>query len=238
MNVLAIDTASYVMGVGLLKNGKPVGELVTHEKKNHSLRLMPAIRSLFEQVDLTPKELDRIVVNHGPGSYTGVRIGVTTAKTMAYSLGIPVVGVSSLKVLSLNGVHFSGEVVPFFDARRGQVFTGLYNENQQVLDDRIIMLDEWLQLLATRDTSRFLFISPDLHMHQEVIESALGERAVFAQSPYELMRPSALALSGMRLESDSSVHLFKPNYLRLAEAESKWREQNPGKVESYEPKRN
>lgn len=238
MNVLAIDTASYVMGVGLLKDGKPLGELVTHEKKNHSLRLMPAIRSLFDQVDLAPKDLDRIVVNHGPGSYTGVRIGVTTAKTMAYSLEIPVVGVSGLETLALNGAHFNGEVIPFLDARRGQAFTGLYRDRQMILDDRIIMLDEWLQLLATRDTERFLFISPDLLLHQEMILNALGERAVLAQSPFELMRPQALALAGMKQKASASVHTFKPNYLRLAEAESKWREQNPGKVENYEPKRN
>lgn len=233
MNVLAIDTASYVLGVGLLKDGKPLGSIVTHEKKNHSLRLMPAIRSLFDEVDMMPKDLDRIVVDHGPGSYTGVRIGVTTAKTMAYSLNIPVVGVSSLEALAANGSLFTGETVPFFDARRGQVFTGLYKHGTSILEDRIIMLDEWLQILSERDTARYLFISPDALQHRTLIESALGERAVMAPPPSEIVRPEALALIGMTKEPDESVHGFTPNYLRLAEAESKWREANPGKVKTY-----
>ncbi len=84
---------------------------------------MPAITKLMNEVGIQPNQLDRVVVANGPGSYTGVRIGVTTAKTLAWSLQIPVVGVSSLALMAQAGRLFHGEIVPLVDARRGQVYT-------------------------------------------------------------------------------------------------------------------
>src|SRR5690606_31260140 len=98
-------------------------EFTSNVPKTHSLRLMPAIVQLMNDLNMKPNDLDKIVVANGPGSYTGVRIGVTTAKTLAWSLNIPVVGVSSLEVLAYQGRFFNGFVSPFFDARRQTVFT-------------------------------------------------------------------------------------------------------------------
>ena len=96
--VLAIDTSSFVLGVAVTDGEQVAGELITNNKKNHALRLMPAVSKLMEELKIEAKQLDKIVVANGPGSYTGVRIGVTTAKTLAWSLGIPLVMVSSLEV--------------------------------------------------------------------------------------------------------------------------------------------
>ena len=89
---LAIDTSSFVMGLAVTDGDVTLGEVTTNIKKNHSIRLMPAIDVLMKEVGVKAKELEQIVVAVGPGSYTGVRIGVTTAKTLAWSLQIPVIG--------------------------------------------------------------------------------------------------------------------------------------------------
>src|SRR5699024_7698251 len=103
MNILAIDTSNDVLGVALQQDGKLVAEWMTHMKKDHSSRLMPAIVYVMEQVQMTADQLDEIVVSNGPGSYTGTRIGVTTAKTLAWSLNKPIYSVSSLETLAYNG---------------------------------------------------------------------------------------------------------------------------------------
>lgn len=109
---------------------------------------MPAIDQLMEETGTKPEELDRIAVAHGPGSYTGVRIGLTTAKTMAWALGIPVVGISSLEAVARQGAFFNGYVCPFFDARRGLVYTGLYDSSMTVvMEETNILMEDWLNQL-------------------------------------------------------------------------------------------
>ena len=229
MNILAIDTSSYVMGTALLRDGSPLAEIATHEKKNHSLRLAPALRQLFEQTEMTPADLDRIVVTEGPGSYTGVRIGVTTAKTMAWSLGIPLCAVSSMELLAQNGRFFNGSVVPFYDARRTQIYTGVFCDKDGILvrkaSDQMILLDEQLEELKMADGS-ILFLSPDRVHHEKRIKEVLGDKACFSTPLDDLPRPGELALLGSEKEPLEDVHAFTPNYIRLAEAEVKWREAN------------
>ncbi|MDV2888113.1 tRNA (adenosine(37)-N6)-threonylcarbamoyltransferase complex dimerization subunit type 1 TsaB, partial [Alkalihalophilus pseudofirmus] len=84
------------LGIALLEKDQVIGEYITNLKKNHSIRIMPAIQTLMADCERSPAELTKIVVAKGPGSYTGVRIGVTIAKTLPWSLHIPLVGVSSL----------------------------------------------------------------------------------------------------------------------------------------------
>src|SRR5690606_7564559 len=134
MNVLAIDTSNQVMGIAILKEDHVIGEVVTNIAKNHSVRLMPAIEQLMKEVGMEPEELDKIVVAKGPGSYTGVRIGLSIAKTMAWALDIPVVGVSSLEPLAFQGRFFYGYICPFFDARRGLVYAGVYQFEKSNID--------------------------------------------------------------------------------------------------------
>ena len=136
MKVLAIDTSNFTLGIALIDGNQVMGEYITNLKKNHSVRVMPAIETLLKDCDTLPKELDKIVVAKGPGSYTGVRIGVTIAKTLAWTLKIPLSGVSSLEALAANGRYFNGSISPLFDARRGQVYTGLYEYNNEQLTIR------------------------------------------------------------------------------------------------------
>lgn len=225
MNVLAIDTSNQVMSVAVLKNDQVAAEYTTNVKINHSVRLMPAINEIMEETKLTPQDLDLIAVAIGPGSYTGVRIGLTTAKTMAWSLQIPIVGVSSLELVAYNGQLFEGLVCPFFDARRGQVYTGLYTFSQDqemniVLDEINILFTDWLEQLKEQGKP-ILFLSMDLDVHKEVIKEYLGDQAIFGLKRNHV--PSASMLAEIAMKKDRhSLHSLTPNYLRLAEAEAIW----------------
>ncbi|MGE6379231.1 tRNA (adenosine(37)-N6)-threonylcarbamoyltransferase complex dimerization subunit type 1 TsaB [Peribacillus muralis] len=227
MKVLAIDTSNFTLGIALVDGSQVIGEYTTNLKKNHSVRVMPAIETLLKDCDTAPKDLTKIVVAKGPGSYTGVRIGVTIAKTLAWTLQIPLSGVSSLEVLAANGRYFNGLISPLFDARRGQVYTGLYEmENnllKTVLEDCNILSSEWAKRL--KDMNRpILFIGQDTDIHREAIDEALGDLAVVAPIQSFNSRPSELAFLGLdKIEED--IHQFVPNYIRMAEAEAKWLEQ-------------
>lgn len=223
MNVLAIDSSNLVMGVAVASDGRVVGELMTNNKKNHSERLMPAIAQLLEDAGIQPEEIDRIAVAQGPGSYTGLRIGVTIAKMMAWTLKKELVGVSSLEIVAQNGIYFDGLVVPFFDARRGQVFTGVYkNRKNQVISvvrDKLLLMENWIEEL--KETNQpVLFLSNDIEKWAERLKSI--PNAVFGTPAQNIPRPSELARLGVEKLPAADIHHFLPTYLRLAEAEAKW----------------
>ncbi|HLR80986.1 MAG TPA: tRNA (adenosine(37)-N6)-threonylcarbamoyltransferase complex dimerization subunit type 1 TsaB [Bacillota bacterium] len=224
MYILAIDTSTHTLGVAIMKDSRVIGEIVTHLKKNHSVRLMPAIDQLMKEVKVIPEDLTKIVVAKGPGSYTGVRIGLTTAKTMAWALDIPIIGVSSLEVLAYQGRFYNSLICPFFDARRGMVFTGLYQWDDQqmipVVDEQNLLMNDWLQFLAKKN-QEILFLSPHMEPYYEMIKEYLGNDCLIPEETYHISKPSHLALAGKKKEADHPYTLT-PNYLRLAEAEANW----------------
>jgi tRNA threonylcarbamoyladenosine biosynthesis protein TsaB len=227
MTILAIDTSNYCLGVALLEDNQVLGEYITNLKKNHSVRIMPAIETLMKDCERVPADLTKIVVAKGPGSYTGVRIGVTIAKTLAWTLQTPLVGISSLEILAAGtGRYFDGYISPLFDARRGQVYTGLYQfENGKLVNkepDQLILLVDWAAKL-TEATKPILFVGNDLQIHRAKIEELLGSKATFAGITEHNPRPAELALLGSDKQGED-IHSFVPNYIRLAEAEAKWLE--------------
>jgi len=227
MTILAIDTSNNPLGVALIEEDKVLGEYITNLKKNHSIRIMPAIQTLMKDCERIPADLTKIVVAKGPGSYTGVRIGVTIAKTLAWSLKVPLVGVSSLEILAAGvGRYFDGFVSPIFDARRGQVYTGLYHYQNGKLSaaeqDQLVMAEDWAKKLSQLN-KRILFIGNDIGLHKAAMETCLGASAMFATITEHNPRPGELALLGKDLPGED-IHTFVPNYIRLAEAEAKWLE--------------
>ncbi|MED1578742.1 MULTISPECIES: tRNA (adenosine(37)-N6)-threonylcarbamoyltransferase complex dimerization subunit type 1 TsaB [Bacillus] len=226
MTILAIDTSNHTLGIALVRDLTVIGESITYLKKNHSVRAMPTVEALMKECGVAPSELSKIVVAKGPGSYTGVRIGVTIGKTLAWTLSIPISAVSSLEALAANGQYFDGYISPLFDARRGQVYTGLYTfekgKIKEVEPDQNILLTDWLHELKKTGKS-VLFLGQDVHLHEESIRSILGETAVLAEGIFHNPRPSVLAFLGADRPAED-VHQLVPNYIRLAEAEVKWLE--------------
>ncbi|EKN71445.1 hypothetical protein BABA_01365 [Neobacillus bataviensis LMG 21833] len=232
MTILAIDTSNNPLGVALLDDNQVLGEFITNIKKNHSVRVMPAIQTLMQDCEKAPADLTKIVVAKGPGSYTGVRIGVTIAKTLAWTLNIPLVGISSLEILAAGaGRYFNGFVSPIVDARRGQVYTGLYRYQNGMLttveQDQLVMIDDWVAKLTDLNAP-ILFVGNDLSIHHAKIIEVLGPQAIIASQTEHNPRPSELALLG-KDKPGEDIHSFVPNYIRLAEAEQKWLE-GKGKI--------
>ncbi|MBC1550535.1 tRNA (adenosine(37)-N6)-threonylcarbamoyltransferase complex dimerization subunit type 1 TsaB [Listeria sp. FSL L7-0233] len=224
--ILGMDTSSDTMTIALFNEGVVLGEYTTNLKKNHSVRLLPAIAALMEECGVKPTALEKIAVAKGPGSYTGLRIGVTVAKTMAWDAGIPIVGISSLALLAENGLYFPGKVVALMDARRGNVYAGVYQashgEMKNVIADGHIALTELVEQLAQGEDA-ILFVGTLTEQIQLAVTAILGERAIFAQADYTYSRASSLVKLAADLDGEPADH-FVPDYLKLAEAESKWLE--------------
>lgn len=222
---LGIDTANTPLSVAIVKDGEVITEENTSTKVNHSLRAMPAIEAAFERANIKPDELDYIAVAEGPGSYTGVRIGVTIAKTLAWTLNKPLIGVSSLYALAMNANVYDGIICPLFDARRNHVYAGLY----QMKDGQVheYMKDQHLSIESLIETVKdlgkpILFIGKDVALHKTLIHDQLGDLAKFAAHPLNIPRASSLIYAAEQVEAVEEVHHFVPEYRRIAEAEANW----------------
>ena len=223
MKVLAFDTSSKALSLAILEDKQVLAETTINIKKNHSITLMPAIDFLMASLDLTPKDLDRIVVAEGPGSYTGLRIAVATAKTLAHTLNIELVGMSSL--LALVPSQQEGLVVPLMDARRNNVYAGFYENENPVLPEAHLSFAEVLEQI--KDAEQVTFVG-EVGAFAEQIQERLP------QANYQETLPNAanLALWAWDKEVDS-LHDFVPNYLKRVEAEENWLKNHTESGESY-----
>lgn len=247
MPYLAMDTATGTLTVAVGEAGLLLGEATTNRQRNHSNRLMPLIDGLLDALNILPEQLKGIIVGQGPGSYTGVRIGVATAKMMAWSLRIPLLGVSSLDGLAGNFRSCEKLVCPLFDARRKRVYTALYEARQgelrKVLNDRLLSLEQLFSLLRLHQEQKreegenpgILFCGDGAKAYQAEIQNAFGEEAQWVTCPsLDLVRAAHLLDSGIpRLQAGEAVDVsrFAPTYLQLAEAEAKWLARNKEKLD-------
>src|SRR5699024_8942417 len=191
-------------------------------KRDHPSRVMRAIHQLMCHAKTKPEELGEIVVTEGPGSYTGTRIGITTAKTLAWALDIPIKTVYSLKLIaSSNSGVFNGLVCPFIDARRGMVYTGLYrNVDGELVKEKEevnILFASWLDMLQEINEP-VLFLSNDIDIYKQQIDEACNN-AVIQKSFNQQIHPSHLFMLA-NYDLEKSVHEIVPNYLRRTEAET------------------
>lgn len=220
---LGIDTANSPLSVAIIKDGELLIEETSMMKVNHSLRAMPAVEEVCRKTSISPSEIDAIAVSEGPGSYTGVRIGVTIAKTLAWTLGKPLYGVSSLKSLAMNGQLYNGLLCPLFDARRSNVYSAIYRtdgkELVSVMEDQHCALAELLAQLKEMKEP-VLFIGEDVKLHEQSIREQLGDQAKFALFAVNVPRASSAIALAMQAEQADSVHSFTPQYRRITEAEA------------------
>lgn len=223
MKVLAFDTSSKALSLAFLEDKQVLAETMINIKKNHSITLMPAIDFLMASLDWTPKDLDRIVVAEGPGSYTGLRIAVATAKTLAHTLNIELVGMSSL--LALVPRQQEGLLVPLMDARRNNVYAGFYENAKPVMPEAHLSFAEVLE--KVKDADQVTFVG-EVGSFVEQIQEQLP------QASYQETLPNAanLALWAWDKKADS-LHDFVPNYLKRVEAEENWLKNHTESGESY-----
>ena len=224
MKLLAFDTSNQALSLAILEDEHLLAQTTLNIKKNHSITLMPAIDFLMNSLDMKPKDLDRIVVAQGPGSYTGLRIAVATAKTLAHTLKIELVGVSSL--LALVPEQVEGLVIPIMDARRNNVYAGFYQSGQAVRPEAHLPLAEVLEMVGTADQP-VTFVG-ETATFAEQIKDALPQAAI------QSTLPDAATIGRLGLDLPAqSIHDFVPNYLKRVEAEDNWLKTHQESSDSY-----
>lgn len=221
MQLLILDTATSVFSAALCRGDHLLGEVRGGGGPSTAARLAPAIQTLFSDAGLTPADLEGFAVTVGPGSFTGLRVGLAFIKGLAYATGRPVVELSSLALLAMNARGSRLPVCPLFDARKSEVYAGLYRFTptlDAILPDRAAPPATFL----TNIEKETLFLGDGALRYREEIVAALGDRALFAAP--ELHQPTAaagipLALAAFAAGKAVSPAEILPRYLRLSEAE-------------------
>ncbi len=229
MNILAIESAAISAGAAVLCGGKLVSEQFLNNGLTHSQTLMPLIDAALSSAGKTVGDMDAVAVSAGPGSFTGVRIGMGTAKGLALGADIPLIPVPTLLGLAYNAIGHTGIVVPIMDARRGEVYTATYAAQNGTLEEispmRAMPLADLLQELDTA-----LFVGDGVPVHKEKIIEAMGEAAGFAPDHLLYHRAASVAMAAQRI-APVSPHDAAPFYLRLSQAEREYAERHPGNEE-------
>ena len=223
--VLAIDSSGLSAAVALVRDGKVVAEYQVTNKKTHSQTLLPMIDEICRMGEQDPKELDAIAISSGPGSFTGLRIGSATAKGMALAIGCPIVEVPTLQGLACNLSFADGVVVPMMDARRKQVYTGIYEFEDgvpvPVKDQMAVPVSEVIEYLNSTGKSVWLLGDGALCYEKELRE---GLTVPYHFAPLHLNSPhgSSYAYLALKLLAGGktvSAQAHKPDYLRISQAE-------------------
>ena len=155
MLILAIETSTISCSVALLSDGKLLKELTTQNLRNHSVALLPNIVKLFSAACVSKAALTAIAVGIGPGSFTGLRIGLATAKALAYALKIPLLGVPTMRTLFLQAENCAEYIVPVIDAQQGNVYVAVYGVDGECSDIAVLAKTELPKLVKTPDSYCF-----------------------------------------------------------------------------------
>ena len=221
MRILAIDTSGPVCGVAVMKDGAIVYEASAINKMTHSVNLLPMIDTAMQSAGLTIADLDRIAVVVGPGSFTGVRIGVSTVKGLAHAHNTPCVAVDALESMAAGAGEFSGVICPIQDARAGQVYGAAFSAGEKsperLMDDIPLKLEEYVEAIRAFG-DRFLFLGDGMPVHRAKLEKLLGDAAVFAQPQHAYLRPAAAAFLAAQEQHEMSYTELMPLYLRAPNA--------------------
>lgn len=218
MKLLVIDTSGPVCGTAVMEDEKVLCEYTAQNRNTHSANLMPMIEAALASAGKTAGEMDAIAAVTGPGSFTGVRIGVATAKGLAHGAGIPCIPVDALEALALSAGSFEGVICPIQDARAGQVYGAAFRGGERLTKDEPLKLEEYIEkILPLGD--RFLFLGDGMPVHREKILALMGEKAVFAPGHLCYLRPSAAGMLALKSETRTDYLNLQATYLRPPNAQ-------------------
>ena len=221
MILLFLDTSGPSAGVALMEDGVVRYEAMTVNAFTHSQSILPMTEEAFRRTGLSLEGVDYLAVTAGPGSFTGVRIGVSTVKGLAHALNKPCVAVDALEAMAAGVRPFSGVICPIQDARAGQVYGAAFQGETlaRLLPDQPLKLEEFLDQAGTLG-ERLLFLGDGMPVHRERIAAMMGERALFAPPHLAFLRPAAAAALAWENRDGAVDYLsLEPLYLRAPSAE-------------------
>lgn len=231
MKILAIDTASNVATAAVVEDGILLGESVLNFKRTHSQKIMPMIDALLTDLELEARDIDVFAVANGPGSFTGLRIGVATVKALAHAVNKPVVGVSTLAGLAYNLPYCEHIIVPIMDARRDHVYTASYIWDEDGF--RELSGDEVISIAECADSCGELldtvFVGDGVPVYREYLTQRLGYRAHFAPVTALMQRASSIAAIAYEKAQKGETMKYNelvPFYIRKSQAEREYEEKH------------
>jgi len=233
MRILAVDTSTKVSGAAVADEEGIIGESMLNTGKTHSRRILPLVNSLLQNMDLTLGEMDGFAVTIGPGSFTGLRIGISTVKAFAQVLGKPVAGIVTLDALAENLREAPGLICPILDARKNEVYTAIYRREgsvKRVSSYQAVSPHDLLHELQTKD-EQVTFLGDGVGVYRLLIEQTMKDQAFFASPAKNYLRPGEISLLGLSAFTQGQTYSadeIKPLYLRLSEAEIKWSKAHRG----------
>ncbi len=224
MLILAFETSAKAGSVALLENDRLLGESYQNTGLTHSQTLMPMAEELIRSCGYTPQDIEAVAVAAGPGSFTGIRIGVAAAKGFAWGAELPCYGVSTLESMALNLGVWQGYVLPVMDARRSQVYNALFRAEKgkltRLTEDRAISLDDLKEEIKNLEEPVFLVGDGSILCYNTLKESV----SALVLPPEHRMhqRAAGVGLAAyQKIEAGESGDgaSLAPNYLRLSQAE-------------------
>ena len=229
MKILGIDTSTMAANVAVLEDDKLICEYTINTKKTHSQKLMPMIENMLKISDIEIKDIDAIGICVGPGSFTGLRIGMATAKAMAHVHNIPLVGINSLEILGSNIELSNKKICAILDAQRNQVYTCRYifegNKSKALEEISIKPIDDLLEeLQATNE--EWVIVGEAVYKYKEKIE-AISNITIASPSNHITKASSLCDLAKDKLEQNIDIHNcydINPMYIRKSQAEEQYEE--------------
>lgn len=240
MKILAIETTGANASVAIIDEKKRISDKKSEKKMSHLQNLIPMVDALLIENRLAINHVTHIAISEGPGSFTGIRIGMATGKALAQVLDIPVIGVPTLAGLSWNVKGFDGLICPILDARRNQVYGGAYRwenkQNVQVIKDEAWELSEFLKYVDEHadKNEKILFLGDGIDTYKyELIEWGLDTKrlsskddscSILPVSEHKFQKASSVASAALeiiRSGGEKDFEKIRPVYLRVAEAERK-----------------
>lgn len=235
MKILALDSSGLVASVAVAEDDMLLAEYTVNYKKTHSQTLLPMLDTIARMIELDLNSVDAIAVAAGPGSFTGLRIGSATAKGLGLALDKPLVAVPTVEGLAYNLYDVSQLICPVMDARRNQVYTGIYrfedHEMITVMEQAALSVEELCGKLNEMNRE-VIFLGDGVAVYRELLSEKMQVPYSFAPAHVNKQRAGAIAALGMRYikrGKTQSAAEHQPDYLRLSQAERERAERNAAK---------
>ena len=214
---IAIDTATDTASLALVQDSEVLAEFTWRCGQNHTIQLLPHLSYLLDQTKLSLQTADGIMVARGPGSYNGLRVGISTAKGLAFSLGIPIIGISTLEVEAYQHAETGLPICPILNAGRGEIAAAMYQQKGSNWSQLIAEHLTTVETLCSRITVKTIFCGEFVPLAAAQLKKNLKQRAVLLSPAAGLRRASFLAELGLRRfkagDYDNPATL-QPLYLR------------------------
>lgn len=238
MKILAIESSGLVASAAIASDTTLLAEYTVNFKKTHSQTLLPMVEELVNMLQLDLHELDAIAVSGGPGSFTGLRIGSSTAKGLGLALKKPIIAVPTTQVIAANLYGSDAVICPLMDARRNQVYTGLYryhNDSFEVVADQMAVSSEELISKVNELGEPVIYLGDGVEVFYEILSEKTTVPFSFAPLHLSKQRAGALAARALELYKEGRIQTAAehvPDYLRLSQAERELAEKQAVQAET------